>query len=497
MQRKRLPLLILPALLLGSCASNQESSVSSAEEGKSCENCVIKTKTEIEFLCMVDGSYYSLLQQMVDAFEAEEPNIKVNLTNPLGSGNYNTLEKTVVAGFFKEDYPDLVQCYPDNVIKYHDRGYVVNVDKYRANPEYGIDSDGDYIASFLEEGASYADEGTYSLPFCKSTELLYYNADVLIGLDLSDVDSSINNGKALDAAYLDSLTWEELFDHLCPAIMTYNDGLSDEEKILKMTDNTGVFTYDSDENLFITLAQQYGYGYTSFDENGKGSIDYDNDGMKNLMRTLNQAKKKGYLQTKKTYNDYVSYLFQNREALFTVSSTAGLSYNFVSEYDAQHKGLVPFSVGVAKIPHAKGKDYTSINQGPSVCILDHKDENRSSASYLLWAYLTNPENAKNWSLTTGYIGVRNSVYTSEEYQKMITVTDDSTIYERGAADNLKKIAEVKEMTYNTSVFRGSGNARTNVGLLVDDCLSADDLDSVIDALFAASVADTESYLGND
>lgn len=100
-----------------------------------------------------------------------------------------------------------------------------------------------------------------------------------------------------------------------------------------------------------------------------------------------------------------------------------------------------------------------------------------------------------WSLSTGYIGVRNSVYTSEKYQQMIAATDESTIYEVGAADNLKKIAEIKEMTYNTSVFRGSSNARANAGRLMDACLISDDLESNIDTLFAESVADTEQYLG--
>ncbi len=150
--------------------------------------------------------------------------------------------------------------------------------------------------------------------------------------------------------------------------------------------------------------------------------------------------------------------------------------------------------GFGEIPHAEGRDYFSINQGPSVCVLDHKDENRALASYLLWTYLTDVEHAKTWSLFNGYIGVRNSVYTSKEYQRMIAVTDESTIYEVGA-DNLKKIAEVKEMTYNTSVFRGSSNARANVGRLMDACLISDDLESNIDTLFAESVADTEQYLG--
>lgn len=490
MNRKALLILALSCFLLSGCQVAAPTTSSSQTEG----DYFIQEKTEIEFLCMVDGSYYELLESMVEEFEQEEPNVNVNLTNPLGSGNYGALEKTVVAGFFKEDYPDLVQCYPDNVVKYHDRGYVINVDDYRSNPDYGVNADEDYIQAFLEEGSSYADEGTYSLPFCKSTELLYYNADVLLGLDLTSVDASINEGRPLDAAYLDDLTWVELFDRLCPAIKAYNASLDEDHKIMKETVNSGILTYDSDENFFITLAKQHGYGYTSVTEEGKGSIDYDNDGMKQWMLKLNEAKANGYLQTHKTYNDYVSYLFQSRESLFTISSTAGLSYNFVTEKDAAQKGLVPFSIGVAKMPRAEGRDYRSINQGPSVCILDHKDENRALASYLLWRYITNPEHARKWSLSTGYIGVRNSVYTGPEYEAMIATDESSTIYELGAADNLKKTAEVKGMTFNTSVFRGSSNARTNVGLLLADCLASNDLATEIDALFAASVEDARSYL---
>ncbi|MCR5490947.1 MAG: extracellular solute-binding protein [Bacilli bacterium] len=444
---------------------------------------------------MVDGGYYSLLEEMVQKFMEEEPNVDVRLSNPLGSGNYNTLEKTIVAGFFKEDYPDIVQCYPDNVVKYLDRGYVVDVSTYMNNDKYGIEGD-NYISSFLDEGSSYSAKGTYSLPFCKSTELLYYNADVLLGLDLSATDSSINGGKPLDANYLDNLTWEELFGKLCPAIKTHNSALSDENKIYQDSEDSGIFTYDSDENFFITLANQYGYGYTSFDSNGKGSIDYDNSGMKSLVSTLYEAKNNGYLQTRNTYNDYVSYLFQSRKALFTVSSTAGLSYNFVSEHDQKSKGLTPFSIGVAKIPHSEGRAYSSINQGPSVCVLDHHDENRSLASYLLWKFLTNETNATSWALATGYIGVRDSVYSSSEYKSAITVGKDSDIYTRGAADNLKKIADVKDLTYNTAVFRGSSNARSNVGKLMKACLTSEDLANEIDSLFAASVANTKEYLGN-
>ena len=467
-------------VLLMGCQGNNNGSFDNSHNPL--DTGLIKENTTIEFLCLTDNNYKKDLDRMIEEFKQVEPRVTVNLTNPPAAGNYSVLEKIVISGFFKEDYPDLVQCYPDNVVKYIDRDYAVNLDNYINNEEYGLKEEkSDYIQTFLNEGAGYAKEGTYSLPFCKSTELLYYNADVLIGLDLSTIDSSINSGKPLDEDYLDNLTWEELFDKLCPAIKGY-DAITD---IYNNDKDSAIFTYDSDENFFITLANHYGYGYTKLDNQGKGSIDFDNDGMKSLMKKMKAAKDNGYLQTKGSYGDYVSDLFTKRLSLFTVSSTAGLSYN----YDANN----PMSIGVAKLPKAEGKEYSSINQGPSVCILDHKDNNRSLAAYLFWKHITSENNSSSWAINTGYMGIRNSSYTSEEYKAALSPKDND-IYAKAVASNLKKIAEVRENTFNTAVFRGSSNARTNVGLLVTDCLTSNDLDAEIDDLFASYSNDTKGYL---
>ena len=480
MKKKCLALSVV-LFLLTSCQNANANSNNSVNND---ENCFIKENTTIEFLCLTDNHYKSELERMIKEFKEAEPHVTVNLTNPSAAGNYTVLEKTVISGFYKEDYPDIVQCYPDNVVKYIDWHKAINLDNYLNNEKYGLKEEkDDYIETFLTEGSQYSTTGTYSLPFCKSTELMYYNADVLLNLDLSSVDDSINNGLPLNEDYLNNLTWEELFGKLCPALKTYNQ----THQIYVDNSSSGIFTYDSDENLFITLANQYGYGYTSLN-NGKGSIDFDNTGMKNLMKTLKAAKDNGYLQTRGSYDDYVSSLFTGRQSLFTVSSTAGLSYNYNNKD--------PFAIGVAKLPKAEGKNYSSINQGPSVCILDHEDENRSLAAYLFWKYITNEKNSSSWAINTGYMGIRNSSYLSNEYKAAIEVKDKTDLYAQAVADNLKMIKEVSGTTFNTAVFRGSSNARTNVGILLKDCLTADDLDATIDTLFKNSSDDAKSYLGD-
>ncbi len=477
-------LFIAPALLL-SCAQNAEGSttISPSESGEEVEN----KPVQIQFLCMVNDNYRPTLESIIDSFEEQNPHINVVLVNPKGSGSYANIEKVVISGFFEEDYPDIVQCYPDNAIKYIAQGYAIDADRFLNDPEVGLSEEErkDYIGTFLEEGANYPNaEGTYSLPFCKSTELMYYNASKLLGLDLSSYDASINQGEPLDAAYLDQITWEDLFDHLCPALEAYNNAQAEDEKIYVQTENTGIVTYDSDENFFITLAEQYGYGYTSVDENHKGKIDFNNDSMKGIVKWLNQAKNKHYLNTRYGYKTFVSGLFQRGESLFTISSNAGLAYNFNRDD--------PFEIGVAHIPHPEGKDYMSINQGPSVCLLDHKDDHRALASYLLWRHLTNAENSSKWALATGYMGIRSSSYQTEAYQEAIANRSD--LLAQATSDNLQRIAEIQDSTFNTAVFRGSSNVRTNVGLLLRDCLNSQDIDNDIDGLFDKYYGESNKFI---
>lgn len=487
MKLNKTSLFLIPLLLTGCAQNNPNPGGESQVE----ENCLIKEDTSIDFLCMVDGDYLKKLQSMVDSFMQEEPHVKVRLYNPLGSGDYSAIERVIVAGFFKEDYPDIAQCYPDNVVKYIAQGYAINVDNFLNNEIYGIASDkDDYISAFLEEGTKYTVEGTYSLPFCKSTELMYYNADALIGLDLSSVDNTINEGHPLTEAYLDNLTWSELLDKLCPAIYSYNESQTDENKIYDNSDpQSAVFTYDSDENFFITLANQYGYGYTSITDEGVGSIDFDNPGMRAMVKKLKIAKDLKYVQTRgSNYRDYVSNLFTARKALFTVSSTASLSYNYNKKN--------PFDIGVARLPHAENKEYVSINQGPSVCLLNHNDDNRSLASYLLWKHITTQHNSSSWSLATGYMNIRNSSYETEEYIDALNKGDDPTadLYDVIKSSNLKKIMEVKESTFNTYVFKGSSNARSNVGLLLTDALLSDGSDEAINDLFVHYSEEAKEHL---
>ena len=509
-------LLPLSAILLASCAGGGSSASSTApgfssgggttssEGGKTSsqtsqysgptEAPFITEPTSIEF--MSNSSYGDNIDSYIEAFKKVEPNVTV--TNTKESASYQGVIDKVVEGIPANNYPDLVVGYPDAVEQIMELGKIVKLDNYIDNKYYGwseADKE-DIIETYMDEGRSYPRKGVWSLPFAKSTEAMFYNKDVLIGLDLVAQDATINNGKPLDEAYIESLTWEELFGHLAPAIIAKNETLDADHKILKdnETYSKAVFGYDSDDNLFITLAEQYGFGYTSINEYGEGQLDFVNAGMKGLLKTFNTAKNNGYVITKGTSKggNYTNYSFTNECALFTVGSTGGLKYQTSPN----------FETGGAPIPQAAGADRKVINQGPSLAILDHSDSNRALASWLFAKFITNEQNSLDWAVNTGYLPIRYSVVESSTYQEIIKEGLSKDVHD---LDHLKAVCSqyvgnstyVGDALFASPVFKGSSQARVQVGGLVTELLALTpaEFDAQVDAKFQTAYDNTIKYMG--
>lgn len=430
-----------------------------------------------------NDEYTNTIKGIIEKFKDVEPNVTVNLVKQTGS--YDQLKDKVVKGFSADNYPDLTIAYPDHVAEYIDYGKSVNLDSFMDNPVYGWTSaeKKDVITNYLDEGQSYSIEGTYSLPFAKSTEAMFYNADVLIGLNLKTEDPTINGGNALDEAYLNDLTWEELFNKLCPAIISYNEKLAADQKILKNDlPHHAVVGYDSDDNLFITLAEQYGYNYTEIDKaTGKGKVLFNNPEMKALMKTFNNAYKKHYIVTKASNeNNYVNDLFTASNSLFSIGSTGGTKHQYSKD----------FKTGVAKIPHAEGGDPTVINQGPSLTMLRHGNDdvakNRQLAAWLFYKFATNTTNTTMWGVNTSYMPVRYSAYTTAvylDYANPEGKEGDTALLARVAAYN----PTVQDDLFTSPVFRGSSACRVQAGSIMYQCLIAETLDdATINNYFATA-----------
>lgn len=479
---KGVTLLVSLAFLAG-CGNNNNVDTPDEPDNPSepVESGIITEATEINLWSIIGSNNQPYLNQIIEDFKKVEPNVTV--TSTIISGSYSDLKEATIKGFTANNYPDLIQCYPDHVAEYLNYGKAVNLEPYMNDSTYGwSDSDfEDIIEEYLQEGQEYATEGTYSLPFCKSTEEMFYNEDVLIGLDLSSVDSTINNGNPLTATYLNNLTWDELFDKLCPAIVAYDEKLPEESKLIKTDDVHAVFAYDSDDNLFITLAKQYGYDFTSVDKStGKASVLFNNDGMKSILRKFNAAAQKGYIVSKGSYGDYTNNLFTKQCTLFSVGSTGGVKYQFSDSN--------PMNVGVARIPQADTSDPWVINQGPSLAVLDHNDENRKLASWLFYRFLTNESNSLYWSINTGYSVIRYSNFESDEYLEAADwQSKDQKTLDRVMAKSIAGLENVGQL-FVSPAFKGSSTCRDQAGGLMTKALTTSNNIEEIDQWFEDAVA---------
>ena len=450
----------------------------------------------IIFWSTFNDSYQNVINNAKTSFEAKYKNLGYKVSIKKQTGSYNDIKDLVVKGVSTQNIPDLCVVYPDSVADFIQSKVAFNVQTYMESEQeievtsaegllhteqigWTNDDFEDIPETYIEEGQHYTVQGTFSLPFCKSTEAMYYNGDILNGLDLTGVDDTINNGQPLDKDYLGSLTWDELFNRLCPALIEYNNGLSDNEKIMKPCgkyNKTAVVGWHSDDNLFITLAEQFGLGYTAI-ENYKGVVKFveknaDNtfkdvgEGWYDLIDTFAAAYKNGYITTTGALGESASNLYQGGTQgsgmLFSIGSTGGAKY----AYDANNaKNSVPVMIPQADTAHAK-----VINQGPSMAFLKRNKgtaeeiQARTLGAWLFYKELLTTEVHLNWALQTGYTPVRDTVAESDEYLAYCNENlQPANSLEKLSALTAKYATTVADSLFSNVVYYGSSKARTAVG----------------------------------
>lgn len=374
----------------------------------------LSDKVTISFWTKSDSKIDPILKNLVNTYnQTNTDNIYVEFSPLENVSDYNDLETTVITGFNTNIYPNLVQAYPGHVADYMNYNKAVNLDKYINDSNIGWTSE-EKTKFDLSSGQQFAVEGTYTLPFNKSTEVLYYNRDKLVGLDISsyyksDDGSLLKTGRISDT-YLQNLTWEEFYNYLCPALLDYNKANNDA-LLNTSKDNYAILNYESDANHFITMLKQYGISYTHIDETTKkGAVDFDSDESIKFMSTIREYAQKHYIMTKYSTGSpyYSATSVFDGNALFAINSTVGASY-FADNTN-------PISIGIGHIPYAEGKDKYVIEQGTSLAALD-KGEEQNKATWLFYKWLSNYENALNYSISSGYLPLRSDVYEDVKFKE--------------------------------------------------------------------------------
>ncbi len=411
-------------------------------------------KVVVEYWHANGSALTVVLEKIAASFEDKYPNYDVQLVS---YGDYTTLRDTITGAIAAGVTPTAAQTYPDHVALYLQGKSLVALDTYINDPEYGMSKEeqAQFIEGFWAEGTIYDNAGTrYAIPFNKSTELMYYNQDLF-------EEQGWDVPKTWDDVVSICEKWKKT-QHYKDAVATYG-----ENQVFGMG-------YDSEANLFITLTQQYGATYTSFDASGKGvfnafgAVAEDTAKSKSAMNWYYNEYKKGNIGTSTALGtDYCSDAFKNGQCIMTVGSSAGATYN-----DGQASSKDKFTTAVTAVPQKDLGNGQVIQQGTNVSLFKCDTKEEEIAGWLWLKHMVSYESALTWALETSYFPIRKDVLNSDAYQNHVKgniVADNGEVMEgvQTLAAKAKQAGLLQQDWFYTNIaFNGSSKARDKAETLV-------------------------------
>lgn len=424
----------------------------------------------IKFYHTMGSNLSDVLNIYIEEFNKLYPNITV-ISEQVGG--YDDVRDQISTEITANSQPNLAYCYPDHVALYNLAGVVATLDNLidskitvtRADGSTEIlgltdEQKSDFIQGYYEEGKQFGDGLMYTLPFSKSTEVLYYNKTFFETNNLSV-----------------PTTWDEL-ETLCA-------------KIKDIDPNSIPLGYDSEANWFITMCEQFGSPYTSATGN---HYLFNNDKNREFIKEFREWYQKGYITTQTIYGSYTSGLFtaeNGTKSYMSIGSSAGATHQRPA---AGADGTYPFEVGIATIPQVNPASAKVISQGPSICIFKKDNPQEVIASWLFVKYLTTSvEFQAEFSMTSGYVPVIKSVSANPAYSDFISKADGGNYI---SALSAKICLEQQDAYYTSPAFKGSSTARSQVGALLTKCLTMEDngnIDAAIQKAFTDAIDECEYH----
>lgn len=416
-------------------------SVASLMSASFLTGCDVDKRTNVVFWHTFGKANQELLDTLIADFEKENPDIKITAQS---QGGYPEIYQKLSSAIASGDVPAMATCYADHVADYLKSNAVVDINAYLESDTLGFTAEegshteggkevygaDDYVKGYWSEGTSYQKEGCYSVPYAKSTEVMFYNQDFF----------EENNLEV-------PTTWDEMWaltKHITEDIWSDKDYSSEKDR------DYYALGYDSDSNMYITLSEQYGIPYTTNENITKESDHYvfNNAEAKEMVQTLKGYYQNHYFITKGSMAQasYTSTMFTQGKVVMTIGSTGGTTYN-----DSQN-----FKVGIAPIPGVDATHNQIISQGPSICFMRRVSQAQKEAAWKFYKFITKTTNSAYYAMDTGYDPVRISSYTCDYYNEKME--------EEGIIQDVFKVTStLQDRYFSSATFVGSANARTQVG----------------------------------
>ena len=435
------------------------------------------SQVEIKFYHTMGQNLKAVLDKYVIEFNKIYPNIKIVDTQV---GGYDDVRNQISTELTVGDQPNIAYCYPDHVALYNIAKAVVNLDNLIDDPNIGLTAEqkADFIEGYYNEGRQFGDGLMYTMPFSKSTEVLYYNETFFTENNIPVPDHWFTTGE-------DDKTSMEA---VC--------------KLIKELDPNSIpLGYDSEANWFITMCEQCGSAYTSATGN---HYLFNNATNMALMNRFREWYRNGWLTTQAIYGAYTSGLFTaetGTKSYMSIGSSAGATHQrpskiTIEDDEGNEKSVYPFNVGITSIPQMNANRPKAISQGPSVCIFNNAAGSKITdqqivASWLFVKFLTTSvEFQAEFSMASGYVPVLKSVASNPVYAAFTAKANGG---DNIAALSARVCLEQEKAYYTSPAFNGSSKARDQVGYLMKAVLTeqADNVYGLIAKAFEDAIDECE------
>jgi len=400
-RRKILFTLLALCLMLTACGANDKSTTSGSSEnktqtsGSSGDSAGAKKPIELSFYypVQVGGPVTAIIDRMAAEFTEENPDI---IVKPIYAGSYSDTKVKVQAAVMSNTPPDVAVLLATDLFDFLDMDAIIPLDEY-VEKEGGEAFLNEFYPAWIEN--SQANGHTYSIPFQRSTVVMYYNKDAFreVGLDPERPPQ----------------TWDELLEYAKKltkdgrwGIELPSNGPTSFNWIFQAFAIQNGTTYDNLINADGTEA------YFHTPENVE-ALTFWND----LIHT-HKVMPEGIIEWGTVPSDFT----EGKVAM--IYHTTGNLTNI--------KNNAKFDFGVAMLP--AGRQLGTPTGGGNFYLFKGTPKEKQDAAWEFIKFMTTPERAAAWSKETGYVAIKPAAYETElmkEYVQefpFVTVARDQLPY---------------------------------------------------------------------
>ncbi len=440
-------LLVLP-LLSGCHGKQKRNSVLIPDDFDS------QTPVEITFWAKNDTNkaQTDIYNAAAENFHKLYPNVEVNIRLYT---DYQRIYNDVITNISTNTTPNVCITYPDHIATYlTGQNVVVPLEELMSDPEYGLGGTAvrfdsptaeEIVPKFLEE--CRINGKICALPYMRSTEALYINADFVkkLGYEVPDIP-----------------TWDFVWEVSEAAMEKGADGnflLNGQQVLIP-------FIYKSTDNMMISMLKQLNAGYSDPD----GTVRIFNDVTAARLNEIYLHAKSRAFSTF-TISSYPANFLNAGQCIFAIDSTAGATWmgSHAPLLDIPEDQLVEFETVVRPIPQFDPENPQMISQGPSVCIFAKENPQEVLASWLFVQYLLSNDVQIPYAETEGYVPVTLKAQQSGEYLEYLKqIGNDGNTHYGIKIEASELLLNNMQNTFVTPVFNGSASLRSAAGQMIEE-----------------------------